>query len=965
MDDYRAAVPRFPALRAFATLRLRVKFHMRAAFDGLSPRKAGWYPIAALALLAVAAALRFYGLTDDGLRYDEAVAALNSRVDISELRHKTVINNSSPMLYPLVSWAIQRVDSSVFSVRAPLAAASVGTVAVLLFALPRAGVGRNAAFFAALAATLSPVAIEHAQDAREYSADALAAALLITGALRYSRHGKRDLLCGALLAAPMIQYGLALFGTAILAAAALFPPQRPKRFKRHSRADARHPHPSPLPSRERGSDGCDSHPASVERPLAPPTRERIAQLRSWARARAGLWLPAAFFAAGCAFVYWTTLPRHLTKGHLRTGYANHLYAGDYGDPLSVLGFAASKIWETLGYHLPDGTAAFGAAAFAGALAVSAWKRKPDIAAIVCAFALGAAVLASVGGVYPLGEIRATVYLSPALFVGLGIGAARIADSVGAVVRRRRAAVAAAVVIAVAIALAVADDLRRRNPYLALNNWADVMSIIERDSRRGDLVYASGDVRAVAEFHRTRTRVPAFAAGASCAEPLNEGCVPTIAAAAKDMGGAERIWILHYQERPLHKDLRNALANPKRLQPEKPIRLLLIDDESDIATLTGEGDAAARVGKALSDRFAELANLEPIVEAGFSVYAKGGSVIFAKSPCSVDDTLGRFALSAAPVNEDDLPERWRESGHASLNFDFAREGSIFGGKCLASVPLPGYPIGAVSAGQWGADDGGGSSWSGAARFAAGIAPYRAAYERVKAKTPAASARFDVYIEGDSLIYVREPCSENDARGRFSLSTFPANPRDLSDEARANGQAHESLNFDFAMRGAVFDGRCVARVNLPGYPLALVETGQWLPESGGVWSAKIPFDAYYDRFRAAAEKARREQPALDSVFDVYWDGGDGVVYIKDPCAPNDTAGRFLLSVFPSDMANVPPEMRERGLEHESLNFDFERWGASFDGLCAIIAPLPEYPIREIETGQWLPGEAMIWKGRLRAR
>ena len=533
MDDHRADVPRFPALRAFAALRLGVNFRMRAASDRLNPRKSGWYPIAALALLAIAAALRFYGLTADGLRYDEAVAALNSRVDISELRHKTVVNNSSPMLYPLVSWAIQRADSSIFSVRAPLAAASVGTVAVLLFALPRAGVGRKAAFFAALAATLSAVAIEHAQDAREYSADALAAALLITGALRYSRHGKRDLLCGALLAAPMIQYGLALFGTAILAAAALFPPPRPKRFARNSRACARHPHPSPLPSRERGSAGCDSHPASVERPLAHPPRARLARIRRWAMARAGLWLPAVFFAAGCAFVYWTTLPRHLTKGHLRTGYANHLYAGEYGDPLSVLGFAASKIWETLGYHLPDGTAAFGAAAFAGALAVSAWKRTPDAAAIICAFALGSAVLASVGGVYPLGEIRATVYLSPALFVGLGIGAARAADGVGAVVRRRRAAFAAAVVIAVAIALAGADDLRRRNPYLALNNWADVMSIIESDSRPGDLVYASGDVRAVAEFHRARNARPGFRGGRVLRRTAERGLRPD------NRGGGER------------------------------------------------------------------------------------------------------------------------------------------------------------------------------------------------------------------------------------------------------------------------------------------------------------------------------------------------------------------------------------------------------------------------------------------
>ena len=61
MDDYRADVPRFPALRAFATLRLRVKFHTRAASDRLNPGKAGWYPMAALALLAAAAGCGFTG----------------------------------------------------------------------------------------------------------------------------------------------------------------------------------------------------------------------------------------------------------------------------------------------------------------------------------------------------------------------------------------------------------------------------------------------------------------------------------------------------------------------------------------------------------------------------------------------------------------------------------------------------------------------------------------------------------------------------------------------------------------------------------------------------------------------------------------------------------------------------------------------------------------------------------------
>ena len=228
MDDYRAAIPSFPALRAFATFRLRVKFHMRAAFNRLSPRKAGWYMAAALALLAATAGLRFYNLADDGLRYDEAVAALNSRGSLSDVLHKTRFVNSSPIAYPLALWAVQKVETgSVWSVRALPAAASVGTVAVLLFALPRAGIGRRTAFLAALAAALSSVAIEHAQDTREYSVDALLAALIVFGLLRYLRDGKIAVLCAALFAAPLVQYGLILFGCAALATVSISVPSPP------------------------------------------------------------------------------------------------------------------------------------------------------------------------------------------------------------------------------------------------------------------------------------------------------------------------------------------------------------------------------------------------------------------------------------------------------------------------------------------------------------------------------------------------------------------------------------------------------------------------------------------------------------------------------------------------------------------------------------------------------------------
>ena len=183
-------------------------------------------------LLVVAAGLRFYDLPDHYLWSDEAVAADNASGSLAELVPNTRRHNSSPILYPLVLWVVQKVESTPFSVRLLPAAASVLTVAVLLFLLPRLGVSRWVAFLAALLATLSVAAIEHAQDAREYSLDALLALLLIAGLLLYLRDGRKVLLCVALFVAPLLQYGLALFGVAVIGAAILLTPPPPRLFRR-------------------------------------------------------------------------------------------------------------------------------------------------------------------------------------------------------------------------------------------------------------------------------------------------------------------------------------------------------------------------------------------------------------------------------------------------------------------------------------------------------------------------------------------------------------------------------------------------------------------------------------------------------------------------------------------------------------------------------------------------------------
>ena len=125
------------------------------------------------------------------------------------------------------------------------------------------------------------------------------------------------------------------------------------------------------------------------------------------------------------------------------------------------------------------------------------------------------------------------------------------------------------------------------------------------------------------------------------------------------------------------------------------------------------------------------------------------------------------------------------------------------------------------------------------------------------------------------------------------------------------------------------------------------------------AAFLFAAYYERYRDALASLP-DNPAMRSDFNVYMKG-DALTYVKSPCEESDARGRFFLSVFPADPNGLPQSAREAGLEHEPLNFDFDQYGAIFEGKCAIIRDLPDYPISRIETGQWLPGEGELWNAR----
>ena len=229
--------------------------------------------------------------------------------------------------------------------------------------------------------------------------------------------------------------------------------------------------------------------------------------------------------------------------------------------------------------------------------------------------------------------------------------------------------------------------------------------------------------------------------------------------------------------------------------------------------------------------------EPLVRtSGFDIYRDGNALAFINEACGEEDARGRFLLSIYPVDRSDLSKTARDAGleHEPLNFDFWRRGAMFGGKCVIPLPLPRYPISHIATGQW--IEGEETLWS--ARIV--MDGFHERYRRALASLsgdPAIRSDFDVHLEDGALIYAKSPCVEDDTRGRFELSVFPADPKDLSESARDAGLEHEPLNFDFAEYGAIFDGKCAIIRRLPSYAISHVETGQWIPGEGGLWSGRV--------------------------------------------------------------------------------------------------------------------------------
>ena len=888
------------------------------AAPGGSPLRGRRYAAVAVVVLLVAAALRFYDLAGGSLRYDEAVAALNSQGSFTETVGWTRAYNTSPILYPLALWVVQKVEISNFSVRLLPAVGSTATVAVLLFLLPGAGAGRRTALFAGALAAVSAAAIVEAQGVREYSLDALVAALLLVGLLRHLGGRGRVLLPLALFLGPFVQYGLVLFGGTVLAVAFAF-------------AGVGAPGRGPE-ERRRGREGF---PAAL-------------------RARLGLVVPAAAFAAACAGSYFATLRSQLedsslTMGHLASGY----YRGEPFDLAAVLAFTGSKVWETLAHHLTSlftSATALAAGLFVAcglARRLASRPRAPTAATArprglagrvlpaLLAVSLVIAAAAALAGAYPLGRLRHGTYLGPVVFAAAAVAWVKFADTVVAVLRKPVAGWLTAAALAGGV-WAGAGEIARAAPFGVGGNMEEVLAELAGRGREGDLVYASGVATPSVRFYAEERPKELVLGRNGCYGEFTDCAREVLQVARSRIPPPDRIWMIHGGE--ASDSLRG--LNPS-LRVERIVsgteNLYLVPNLGEVL-LSENRSRLAEYESAFDDRE------EPIVRSRFDLRHREDFLFYRREACSAADLEARFFLRFHAADAAGRPPVVRD-------FDFPEYGVLVDGVCAARVPLPPGDFDLVSTGQ--SVPGEPPLWETRWRF--DLAPYGRALRAIRSGAlgpPVLRGPFDLYLRGRELLYFREPCAPEDVGGRFLLHLF-----DHDRVGQGARRDFENRDFGFEGQGVVVGDACLASVRLPERRIASVRTGQWSPGQPALWTGVARVDL--ERHRAALESVVSGQagpPAARGAFDLYRDGRR-LLYHREDCREEDVEADFFLDLHPSEVEALPPRRRAEGFE--DLHFPFSNHGIVLDGQCLLLVTVPDYGIRRLTTGQFDPDEGTLWQ------
>ena len=88
------------------------------------------------------------------------------------------------------------------------------------------------------------------------------------------------------------------------------------------------------------------------------------------------------------------------------------------------------------------------------------------------------------------------------------------------------------------------------------------------------------------------------------------------------------------------------------------------------------------------------------------------------------------------------------------------------------------------------------------------------------------------------------------------------------------------------------------------------------------------------------------------------GNSLIYVKEPCIPEDAEPTFFLHLDPVDVNDLPSPRKQYGFDN--LDFAFRDHRSPIEGeVCVAIRELPDYAIAAIRTGQFT-GEGRVWEG-----
>ena len=357
---------------------------------------------------------------------------------------------------------------------------------------------------------------------------------------------------------------------------------------------------------------------------------------------------------------------------------------------------------------------------------------------------------------------------------------------------------------------------------------------------------------------------------------------------------------------------------------------------------------SRVDPDIADAYREIyraaSQQEPALRADFDFYLNDKTLTLVNKNCPPGALSDPFGLSVYAADPDDLPYIHRNRGHvAALLY-----GVRFDGICLMQATLPDFDIAHIAV-----------SGVGIIVQDAYLPELRRQYAALQETEPAIRADFAVYMEDGALRYTKDECSPDATAATFYLHIIPAAADSMPAARREYGFDNRDFSWDDLLyhgRGIAFDDKCMATVPLPDYKIHGIRTGQHIPGAGRLWGGEFYTDAY-NAVRASALAAQAVgEPAARNFFSVYHNDG-ALTYIRENCAPADTAAPFYLHIIPSDANNLPAPRREHGFDNRDFEFA-PAGGVQYQGRCLVSISLPNYPIDRIRTGQYRPDTGRLW-------